>query len=138
MFGAQWKKSQVLSGPLLPLDQQQALAREREEVLLLRLPVVEAVRLTRLEHAQLDSELREPGLRPGPFERALRAERLIPRPSGVASVHHEPAFADGHESRLRLLEPRLLDHSSLLLSGAREVSALGYCCDCGSCTFASS
>ena len=40
---------------LLALDEQQALAGENEEVLLGLLFVVEAVRLTRLEHGQTDS-----------------------------------------------------------------------------------
>src|SRR5439155_6960782 len=44
---------------LLPFHEYSALARQDEEILLLRLPVVEAVRLTRLEHVQPDAELRE-------------------------------------------------------------------------------
>ena len=45
--------------PLLPFDEQPALARQNEEILLLRLSVVEAVRLAPLEHVQPDAELRE-------------------------------------------------------------------------------
>src|SRR5881398_2267739 len=59
----------------LPLDQQAALARENEEVLLLRLAVVEAVRLAGLEHVQPDAELRKGGV--PRLERAFGARRLL-------------------------------------------------------------
>src|SRR5207247_2298982 len=45
--------------PLLLLDEQEALAVEDEEVLLRRLGVVEAVRLARLEHADVHPDLLE-------------------------------------------------------------------------------
>src|SRR5206468_12680887 len=57
--------------PLLSLDEQATLAGQDEEILLLRLAVVEAVRLPRLEHVQPDADLRKRDV-PG-FERAFGA-----------------------------------------------------------------
>jgi hypothetical protein len=48
--------------PLLTLDEQPALPEQHEERLLLRLGVVEGVRLARLQDAEVDTELREPEL----------------------------------------------------------------------------
>src|SRR5439155_7674523 len=48
--------------PLLALDDQQRLAREDEEVLLVGLPVVHRQRLAGREPGQLDPDLRELGL----------------------------------------------------------------------------
>ena len=47
--------------PFLTLDEEQALAREHEEVLLDVLAVVHAVRLAGSEDVDVDPELREPG-----------------------------------------------------------------------------
>ena len=48
--------------PFLLLDDEEALAGEHEEVLLLRLGVVEAARLPRLEDVEAEAELREEDL----------------------------------------------------------------------------
>src|SRR5262249_7590204 len=56
--------------PLITFDEQRALPGEDDEVLLLRLGVVEAVRLARLEDVETDPELAEP--RFAALERALR------------------------------------------------------------------
>ena len=53
-----------LQPPLLALDEQQALAREHEEVLLVVLAVVHAARLPGLQHGQRVADLREPTRRP--------------------------------------------------------------------------
>src|SRR6478672_10342961 len=48
-------------GPLLTLDEQQALAGKHEEILLIRLAVVHRRRLTGLDHAEPEAEVRKPG-----------------------------------------------------------------------------
>ena len=74
--------------PFLPLDEQQALARENEEILLHVLPVVQAVRLAGLEHPDVDPELLEvAGL---PLERPGGPELLVRPPAGVAHVLDDP------------------------------------------------
>src|SRR5215217_3633737 len=55
--------------PLLALDQQHALACDDDEVLLVRLTVIEAARLSRLQHAERESNLPE-GRRAFAFEGA--------------------------------------------------------------------
>jgi len=90
-----------LKEPLLTLDEQPALARDHEERLLLILGVVEAVRLARLQNAELDADLRE---REFPaFETAVRTGRplltvLRCHPLGVLHVHDEPPVAGGGEA----------------------------------------
>ena len=59
--GGLWKKSPELKQPLLALDNEHALAGEHEECLLI-VVVVPRVELSGLEHAQVEAELREPGI----------------------------------------------------------------------------
>jgi hypothetical protein len=94
--------------PLLAVDEQPALAGQDEERLLLRLGVVEAVRLARLQHAQVDAELLELGARV--LEPDTRAERLGRPPLGVPHVDDEPAVIRGHETRAAVREARLRRH----------------------------
>jgi hypothetical protein len=96
--------------PLLALDQQQALAREDEEVLLIRLAVVEPARHARLKDAERVADLAE-RRRAVAFERAARAERVVRHPGCVAHVHDEPALGDRGQSGGQLLETRFLRHS---------------------------
>src|SRR4051794_8222468 len=99
----------------LPLDQQAALARENEEVLLLGLAVVEAVGLAGLKDMQPDPELRKrrmPGLeRAFGARRLLRAGRLRRQPLGIGDVEHEPPLAQAREAGAAILELGLL-HSA--------------------------
>ena len=87
--------------PLLALDEQRALPGQHQERLLLRLGVVEAVRLTRLQDVQPDADLRELELLA--LERALRTGRLLVallrrQPLCVPHVHDEPAVTGGSET----------------------------------------
>src|SRR5207248_9316397 len=75
--------------PLLALDQQQAFAREDEEVLLHVLAVVHARRLTRVDDADVDAELSETVI--ALEGRVLAVVALVPL--RVARVQHEPAVA---------------------------------------------
>src|SRR6202011_3523335 len=93
---------------LLALDEQQAGAGEDEEVLLVRLPVIQPVRLARLQDAEREAGLRE---RDGAaFEEAARAEVLVRDPSRVEDVDDEPALAGRREARALLAQARLLNH----------------------------
>src|SRR4029450_1325423 len=76
--------------PLLPFDEQQALAGEDEEALLGALAVVEADRLPGPEDADVDPQLAEGAL---PLEVAVTAEVTGVAPATVARVQHEPAVA---------------------------------------------
>jgi hypothetical protein len=87
--------------PLLLLDEQPALAREHEEVLLLVLGVVEPVRLPRIQNADLDADLREREL--SALKAAIRPRRLVlavlgRHPRGVAHVDDEPAVTGRREA----------------------------------------
>jgi hypothetical protein len=94
---------------LLALDQQQALARQDEEVLLVRLPVVEGARFPRLQHAEREPNLPE-RRRPFAFERAGGAERLVRHPRGIPHIDDEPALGHGREAGIELFKTRFLDH----------------------------
>ena len=72
-----------------------------EEVLLIRLAVVHAVRLARLEHGDAEADLGELRL---PLEHGRLTERVASPPEDVARVDHEPALALGQEPRLGLLQ----------------------------------
>src|SRR4051812_14849276 len=61
--------------PLLALDQQEALARQDEEVLLRVLPVVEPVRLARMKDADADPDLLE--VLAGRLVRHVRAAAVV-------------------------------------------------------------
>jgi len=82
--------------PLLPLDEQRALAGEHQERLLLRFRVVEAVRLAGLDDADVDADVRKRV--PAGLEPASRAERLRRPPLRIPDVHDEPAVGDGREA----------------------------------------
>jgi hypothetical protein len=101
--------------PFLALHDQHRLAREDEEVLLVRLPVVHPDRLARAEDEQRDPELREQGLGllVGPAgEREAVAAPFAVTPARLAGVEDEPALACGREPRVGLLEPRLRNHGA--------------------------
>src|SRR5262249_17646344 len=88
----------LLEPPFFPFDQQRALPRQHEEVLLLRLRVVAAGRLARWQDVDAYAELLE--LRVRRLERALGARRLqLPalacQPLGVADVDDEPGHQCG-------------------------------------------
>src|SRR4051794_7518063 len=108
--------------PVLALDQEQALAVEDEEVLLVRLAVVAASGLARLEDGDREAELR-PALQVLVLEHAGVAERGARHPVGVADVDDEPALARGREPAGRLLEPRLLDHDGQASASLRRVGS---------------
>jgi hypothetical protein len=82
--------------PLLTLDEQPALPGQHEERLLLRLGVVEAGRLARLQDGEVDAEL--PELELLALEGALRAARVPRQPHRVPQVHDEPAVGGGCEA----------------------------------------
>ena len=97
--------------PLLAFDDQDRLARDDEEVLLVGLPVVHGHRLARHEHERIDAEL--VGL-PPPFEvvegEADGAAAVGVTPHGVAQAEDEPAVALRDETVLGLLRFRLGHH----------------------------
>ena len=103
--------------PLLPFDEQRARPGQHEERLLLRLGVVEPVRLARLQHVEADADLREPGrlalegaLRPGRLPLAV----LRRQPLGIPHVDDEPAVARGREAGAGVVERRLRNHRGML------------------------
>ena len=77
--------------PLDTLDEQPALPGQHEERLLLRLGMVEARRLARLQDMERDSELWERVLLA--LEAAPRTTRIQLQPYRVARVQDEPAVA---------------------------------------------
>lgn len=96
---------------LLALDDQERLAGEDQEILLVGLPVIHRHRLSRLEHEEVDAELRKLRVALEPAHGSAWAAVEPPR---VARVQHEPAFALRHEPVLRLLERRLRNHGRTL------------------------
>jgi len=99
-----------LHGPLLAFDQQQRLAVENEKVLLLVVTVVPAGRLARLQHADVDSELREALLA---FEPGVRAEDAL-EPARFARIEDEPALALGRKAGADALERSFGNHARIL------------------------
>jgi hypothetical protein len=99
--------------PFLSLDDQQRLAREHEEVLLIGLPVVHPDRLTGSEHHKLDPQLRE--VRLGLEVRIAGERHGVPSPLAVpparlARIEDEPSLPDWHEAVLGRLDLGLRDH----------------------------
>ena len=94
----------LLQVPLLALDQREALTEEDEEIFLVRLPVVAAARLTRLEDGDRVAELGERDL--VALDDAGIAQDIVRDPRRVSHVDDEPAVGDRGEPVLRLLEPR--------------------------------
>jgi adenosine deaminase len=99
-----------LHRPLLPLDHQQRLTGENEKVLLLVLSVVPARGLARLQHADVDSELREGGVA---FEPGVGAEHAL-EPAGLAGIENEPALALRRKAGADALERSFRNHARIL------------------------
>jgi len=76
--------------PLLTLNQEPALAREHEEVFLIRLTVINRARLPRPEDSQIEADLREGQVRV--LEPATGSVPVVRHPGGVADVDDEPAL----------------------------------------------
>jgi hypothetical protein len=95
--------------PLLPFDDQQALAGEDEEVLLVGLPVVHRKGLAWPEARELDPELRELGLA---LEDGAVAAALALAPDGLPRVEDEPAVSVRPQPGLGLFERRLGNHEA--------------------------
>jgi hypothetical protein len=96
-----------LQGSLLAFDEQQALAREDEEVLLRALAVIQARGLPGLEDADVDPELLELGLA---FEDCPRAELLVLDPSRLFREDDAPDLAFRDEAGFRLLQGCFRNH----------------------------
>jgi hypothetical protein len=95
--------------PLLAFDQEQALARENEEVLLGLLAVVQRIGFTGAEDPDPEAQLREARVRP--LERRVAAAELVAvEPLGIASVHDEPSVTRGNEPAVLRLERGLGHH----------------------------
>ena len=94
----------------LALDDQQRLAADNEEVLLIGLPVVHRHRFPRAEHEEVDSELIE--LRFS-LEHAHDAARAAIEPARIAGIEDEPAVTGRNEPVFRLLEPPFGCHRSV-------------------------
>ena len=92
-----------------------------EEVFLIGFPVVHRHRLTRPEHVEADSDLREVTLN-------LEAGRVSPPvavvPAGLTSVQDEPSLPGGHKSVLGLSERGLGNHRRITNPDAAAL--LGY------------
>ena len=80
---------------LLPLDDQERLPGEHEEVLLIRLPVVHSHRLAGRESNEVDPQLRKLRVT---LEAAVRASPFAGPPTRLASIENEPALARGDEA----------------------------------------
>src|ERR671923_2592504 len=97
-FGRAVDEVPLLQRPLLALDDEERLAGEYEEVLLIGFPVVHRVRLARLEHDEIDAELGEERLRllVGPAgEKQGLAAAVAVDPARVARVQDEPSGTGG-------------------------------------------
>src|SRR5207244_5672997 len=101
VFGPSWSMHEVPRSqpPYLALDQQQALAREDEEVFLVRFAVVEAARPAGLDHREGESDVRELASLEARavandghvgLEDAAPAEGLVRQPGCLADVDDEP------------------------------------------------
>ena len=95
--GEQCTKSHASSRRLV-LDDQDAVARQHEEVLLAVLAVVVAETLARLENADVEPELAKGPLA---FEVAVDAERARVPPPGLAGIDDEPAIDVRDQPELR-------------------------------------
>ncbi len=94
---------------LLALDDQERLAGNDEEVLLVGLPVVHRHRLSRPEHLDVDPELGEVLL---PFQIAEGAAARDVVPARRTSIQDVPAVSAGDEPVLGLFEGRLRNHAA--------------------------
>src|SRR5919197_597337 len=98
--------------PLLPLDDEQALARQDEEGPLVALALVEPVGLAGVKDVDRIAHLRK--LDRVALDDARGAELLARHPRRVAHVDREPPLGRGRQAVLRALHPRLLHHPFLL------------------------
>ena len=110
VHGGQWTKSHCLQRTLLALDQQQALAGQDEEILLVLLAVVHARRLPRLEDADVEAELREALIA---FEARVGTVVTL-EPARLAGVDDEPALALRREAFADTVERCLGNHQTLI------------------------
>src|SRR5207302_3025159 len=118
-----WARDEVAGPerPLLALHDEEAFAREDEEVFLVLLAVVHPAWLARLDHADRVADLGEGRL--VALDDAGGAEEVVLHPRGVRDVDDEPAFGRGDEAFRPLLEPCFLDHTKLLSSGLDRLNA---------------
>ena len=93
--------------PLLTLDQEQAFAREHQEVLLLVLSVVHARGLAGSEDADVDAHLGKARIRA--FEPRIGAEVSV-EPAALLCVDDEPSLGCGHDALRGRLVRRFGDH----------------------------
>jgi hypothetical protein len=78
--------------PFLTLDEQQRVARDDEEVLLVRFPVIHPDRLARAEDVEADAELREGRVT---FEKqALAASFAMRQRASIALSTNQPSPAE--------------------------------------------
>jgi hypothetical protein len=101
-------------GPLLPLDDRDALAGEHEEPLLVGLEVVEARCLARVQDVDADAEQRRARRRR--LEHAPDATPGNGRPAQLGEVQDEPAVVDGDAAELGVVDARLV-HGALRRPG---------------------
>ena len=117
--------------PFLLLDDEEALAGENEEILLLGLGVIQAARLPLLEDVEAEAELREEDLLQLRalaqrwtvcLEGAAPAEVGIPHPGRVGGVQDEPAVIGGNEAGRGFSEGRF-GHAAIESAGGQLVRA---------------
>jgi hypothetical protein len=103
--------------PLLSFDDEQRLAREHEEVLLLGLPVIRPGWLAGAHDPDRHPKHRKERLGlvfvVAGKRQAVALSRLV-EPARVTRVHDEPARARGDEPGVRLLERRLRNHGRMI------------------------
>src|SRR5207244_12832810 len=100
---------------LAPLDQQDALAGEDEEILLIRLAVIPPARLARLEHGECEADVRKG--RVVALEDAGVPAHLVRDPRRLRDAADEPPVGDRRQADVQLFETRLVDHPRLAYSG---------------------
>jgi len=87
----QWDEVPLPQAPFLALDDQQRLARQHEEILLVGLRVIHRHRLTGREHEEAGPDLGKLGLA---LEGQASSPPLTVAPSRLASVEDEPPLFD--------------------------------------------
>ena len=90
---------------------EQSLAGEHEKILLIGFPVVHGHRLTRPEHNEGDSDLREVCLA---LETQTCSPRLRVAPASRASIQDEPSLTGSGKSVLGLLQRGLGNHRPII------------------------
>ncbi len=96
VVGPRWAVDEVprAEQAFLVVDDHEALAAQDQEVLLGVLAMVLAGRLTRLQHVDVDADLREPGL--GGLEPNVCAGALMAQGGGVGDVDDKPLRHGSH------------------------------------------